>query len=288
LAALAIKLEQQERRQAFEAKKLPSEPASTGSTAPAPTAFAPSRTSSRTGMGTALSPPPCHYSSPSFSSGVSPSTSGKGREEEAVQEVTRISSLKRERYRSQQAWAFQVLSLSAGCDSSAVQKAYRGLMKKLHPDKVHQSEAVSKVLDTLKQAKDICERSVSRQMAPGPPRNLSFSTLCAKSGQRRYRLQWDAPEHREVAPVHKYIVAAFDPAYGRALNIAILEPDYSQELRRFQPIEDLRNYVLAEADLQKMPALWKTHTVSIQVAAANDSGQSGWATLKIPINVPVR
>ena len=49
--------------------------------------------------------------------------------------------------------------------------------------------------------------------------------------QRRYRLHWAAPQEQDSAPVRRFIVAAFDPAYGKALTIATLEPDYSEEFR---------------------------------------------------------
>jgi hypothetical protein len=33
-------------------------------------------------------------------------------------------------------------------------------------------------------------------------------------------------------------VAALDPAYGQALTITVLEPEYSEKLKRFTTIED--------------------------------------------------
>jgi len=62
-----------------------------------------------------------------------------------------------------------------------------------------------------------------------------------------------------------------------------LEPDYSEELRSFVAIEDLTSYVMAEEDLQKMPKLWTQSALQVQVAAANEAGQSKWTTLKIPL-----
>jgi len=88
--------------------------------------------------------------------------------------------------------------------------------------------------------------------------------------------------------VRRYVVAAFDPAYGRALTITVLEPDYSEELRRFVSMEELTSYVLAEEDLQKMPKLWTQSAISVQVAAANEAGQSQWATLQVPLNGAVQ
>ena len=51
-----------------------------------------------------------------------------------------------------------------------------------------------------------------------------------------------------AAPVQKYIVAVFDPAYGKALTVAVLEPDYCEELKRFVPVEEICSYVLVEKD----------------------------------------
>jgi len=92
---------------------------------------------------------------------------------------------------------------------------------------------------------------------------------------------------RECAPVRRYVVAAFDPAYGKALTVTVLEPDYSQELRSFVAIENLTSYVMAEEDLQKMPKLWTQSVLTVQVAAANEAGQSQWTTHKISLNAPV-
>lgn len=37
----------------------------------------------------------------------------------------------------------------------------------------------------------------------------------------------------------RYVIAAVDPAYGRALTVTTLEPDYSQELHRFVSVAEL-------------------------------------------------
>jgi len=84
--------------------------------------------------------------------------------------------------------------------------------------------------------------------------------------------------------VRRYVVAAHDPAYGRALTVTILEPDYSQELRRFVSVEELTSYVLAEEELQKMPLLWQQPVATIQIASQNESGQSAWTVLKVPLD----
>merc|ERR1712028_160045 len=146
-------------------------------------------------------------------------------------------------------------------------------MKKLHPDKVHHSALVSSAMEALKEAKEVCERCLSRQFPPGAPQRLSFTPLCTAPGRRRYRLHWAAPLDQDGAPVRRYMVAALDPAYGKALNIAVLEPDYSEELQRFVDVGELGVYELAEEELQKMPSLWNQATATLQVAAANESGQ---------------
>lgn len=158
-------------------------------------------------------------------------------------------------------------------------------MKKLHPDKVQNSAAASNALEKVKEAKDACERSLSRQFAPGSPRRLSLTVLCSQPGRRRYRLNWSGPVDNESAPVRRYIVAALDPAYGKALNIAVLEPDYCEEKRRFVSVEELGTYVLAEEELQKMPSLWRQNVATVQVASANESGQSSWAILQVPLSI---
>jgi len=193
-------------------------------------------------------------------------------------------SIRRASFSTVSAWGFAVLAVQSR-DIVAVQRGYRGLMKKLHPDKVQTSASVSSALDMIKEAKDACERSLSRQVAPGMPRRMSLSILCSQPGRRRYRLSWAAPVENESAPVRRYIVAALDPAYGKALNIAVLEPDYDEEKRRFVSVGELGTYVLAEEDLQKMPSLWRQNAATIQVAAANESGQSSWAILQVPLNV---
>lgn len=204
------------------------------------------------------------------------------REQEAAAEVRRIDNLRRGGYGSASGWGFAVLAVQTR-DIPSVQRGYRNLMKKLHPDKVQRTEAVARALDAIKEAKEVCERCLSRQFAPGVPRRFSFTPLCTVPGKRRYRLHWAAPQETESAPVRRFIVAAFDPAYGKALNVAVLEPDYDEEKKRFLSVEDLKEYELAEEELQKMPALWRQNVATMQVAAANDAGQSAWATLQVPL-----
>lgn len=204
------------------------------------------------------------------------------REQDASREVHRILPLQRLRFPSPIAWGLAVLGVTSR-DVAAVQRAYRALMKKLHPDKVGGSPEAAKAVEMVREAKEVCERSLSRQEAPGPPRMLRSELLCSSPGRRRIRLHWAAPEEREAAPVRRYIVAVVDPAYGKALTITVLEPDYSEELQRFVSVEEITSYVLEEGELQKMPRLWEQAAISAHVAAANEAGQSPWAVHQVPL-----
>jgi hypothetical protein len=97
LAALAIKLEQQEHRQAFDTKKIPPESSHSASSSAAAPMSLPTRAPSRTFASAACSPSACQ--SVSFSSSASPCANGKGREGEAVQEINRIISLEKQNFR---------------------------------------------------------------------------------------------------------------------------------------------------------------------------------------------
>mmetsp|Transcript_42232 Transcript_42232/g.76360 ORF Transcript_42232/g.76360 Transcript_42232/m.76360 type:complete len:713 (+) Transcript_42232:160-2298(+) len=204
------------------------------------------------------------------------------RDKEAQEEVLRILSLRREDFRSLAEWGFAVLG-PAPRDAASVQRSYRTLMRKLHPDKVTQTATVEKTIQMMREAKDACERSLSRLEPPLAPRDLRFETLNSSPGKRRFQLRWAAPEGRQCAPVTRYLVAALDPAYGKPLTITVLEPDYNQELRRFVSVEELNSFVLAEEELQKMPSLWKQSWATVQIAAANEAGHSAWAKLEVPL-----
>lgn len=205
------------------------------------------------------------------------------RQTEAAIEVARILPLRREDFATPASWGFAVLGVSTR-DLASVQRGYRTLIRKLHPDKAGSDPEIVRAGDVIREAKDACERSLSRQEPPGAPRNLSSTVLCSIPGKRRFRLHWRVPEARDAAPVRRYIVAAVDPAYGRALTFAVLEPDYNEELRRFISVEELTSHVLAEEELQKMPELWKQATATVQVAAANEAGQSAWAIHSVTLS----
>lgn len=198
-------------------------------------------------------------------------------------EVSRVLSLRKDRFSAQGSWGLAVLGVQGRGDAVAVQRAYRALVKKLHPDKVGHAPDVARAFEILQEAKQCCERAMSQLHPPRPPRNLTFITLCASAGRRRMRLEWIPPEQSNEAPVQKYVVAAVDPTYGRAITIAILEPDYDEELRRFVPVEELGSYLLVEEDLKKMPGLFQQAVATLQVASANESGQSAWVTLRVPL-----
>jgi len=203
------------------------------------------------------------------------------RERDAADEAKRIQSIRRERYDSASSWGFAVLGVQEP-EIAAVQKAYRTSMRKLHPDRAQQDASASEAIDALKEAKEACERCLSKQSPPGVPRKLGFTSLCTVPGQRRYQLHWTSPEKREFADVRKWVVAAFDPAYGRPLNISTIEPDYNGG--RFQTIDELGKWEVSEEDLHKMPMLWNQNVATFHVAAANEAGQSSWATVKIPLS----
>lgn len=213
------------------------------------------------------------------------SKEANAREQTAADEVARIAPLVREAFPSQAAWGFSVLGISEteGVDVLAVRSAYRALMKKLHPDRVGQSAAAARAIESLREARDCCERALSRLEPPGPPRNLAASLLVTMPGSRRVRLQWEPPEAQEAAPVRRYLVAAVDPAYGRALTVATLEPDYREELGRYVSVEELCSHTLVEEALQKMPSLFRQPFATLQVAAANEAGTSPWATLRVSL-----
>lgn len=216
------------------------------------------------------------------------SAEAQQRDREANQEVGRILPLRRDSFQTLAAWGFAVLALPASTakDHGAVQKNYRTLMRRLHPDKVPQTAKVVKAVEMIREAKSSCERSLLRLEPPGPPRGLRSFALDAKTiGRRRFQLQWAPPfSNMETAPVRRYIVAALDPAYGKPLTITVLEPDYNPDLQRFISVAELGCYVLAEEELQKMPSLWQQKRATLQVAAANEAGQSAWATIEVPLS----
>ncbi|CAE8702917.1 unnamed protein product, partial [Polarella glacialis] len=210
------------------------------------------------------------------------------RASEAARELVRILPLRREAFGSQTSWARAVLGLGSGRSSAAldvagVQQAFRVLMRKLHPDRIGASEGAAQAMEMLREARQCCERALSQLQPPRAPRQLSSTTLCAAPGRRRIKLEWAAPEWCEGAPVRRYLVAALDPSYGRALTITVLEPNYSEELKRFVSEEELTSYILAEEELKKMPSLFRQANATVQVAAANEAGQSPWATMRVSL-----
>eukprot|EP00811_Abedinium_folium_P037103 NODE_974_length_2666_cov_13.062623.p1 GENE.NODE_974_length_2666_cov_13.062623~~NODE_974_length_2666_cov_13.062623.p1 ORF type:complete len:867 (-),score=69.60 NODE_974_length_2666_cov_13.062623:65-2440(-) len=204
------------------------------------------------------------------------------RDNETTQEVSRILSLRREAYSSASSWGYAVLRVDH--DLASVQRGFRTIMKRLHPDKVGDNARAANAIEVVREAKDTCERSLSRQEPPTAPKALRSALLCSVPGSRKLRLSWTAPPERASAVVKRYVIAVFDPAYGRALTVTVLEPDYSQELRRFVSMDELTTYILAEEDLQKMPSLWKQTSVTVQVAAANEAGQSSWVQCVVSLS----
>lgn len=211
-------------------------------------------------------------------------TSALDAQAEAAREVSRILPLRREQFQSSAAWGYEVLGVTGKFDLVSAQRGYRILMRKLHPDKAGASPGVARAAEMAREAREAVERSLSREEPPRAPLALQSFALSTEPGNRRYRLSWRVPGTCENAPVRRYIVAALDPAYGKPLTVAVLEPDYSEELRRFVSVEELTTFVLEEKELQKMPSLWKQQSATVQVAAANDAGQSPWALLQIRLS----
>ncbi|CAJ1392556.1 unnamed protein product [Effrenium voratum] len=166
---------------------------------------------------------------------------------------------------------------------SQVQQAFRSLMRKLHPDRIGVNREATEAMELLREAKASCERAFSRLRAPQAPTRLAATVLCAAVGQRRIRLDWRAPEESRSCPVRRYLVAALDPAYGQALTITVLEPEYNESLKRFTSLDELATYVLAEEELSKLPSFFQQATAVVQVAAENEAGQSAWCTLQLSL-----
>lgn len=219
-------------------------------------------------------PPPTAQASSSTSTAVVQSVEA---------DISRILRLRRETFTSSASWGAAVLVVPAKFDTPAVQKGFRNLMKRLHPDKVGAFPSAARAVELVREAREVCERSLLRLSLPRVPSGLSSAPLCADVGRRQILLTWDPPRENPAAPVRRYVVAAVDPAYGRALTIRTLEPDYDQELHRFVSISELTSFVLAEEELQKMPSLWQQSHATLKIAAMNEAGQSEWATISVPL-----
>lgn len=225
--------------------------------------------------------------SPLCGGGSSSSTAGGhtnniSRERTASAEIARILRLRKNAYRSMSEWGAAVLN----CGRLQHHHAFRELMRILHPDRIGSSSDASTAIELVKEARAHCERASLRAEPPCPPKNLTASMLCGEPGRRRILIEWGAAPGSlgcESAPIKRYIVQVHDPAYGRAIKIAVLESDYSEELRRFVPVEELRSYVLDEQHLRKMPSVFQQQSITVQIAAASEAGQSGWAVLQMPL-----
>lgn len=213
---------------------------------------------------------------------VRASDEGSARERAAAAEIARILPLRKDAYRTLSDWGAAVLR----CGRLQHSHAFRELMRVLHPDRIGASRGAAEALEMVKEARAHCERACVQVRAPCAPPNLTARELCREPGRRRILVEWGAGSQAPramAAPVKRYIISVFDPAYGRALKVAVLEPDYSEELRRFVPLEELRSYILDEQHLRKMPTVFQQASVTVQVAAANEAGQSEWAVLQVPL-----
>lgn len=211
------------------------------------------------------------------------------RHEESMKEVMRVLAFERSTFPSIVDWAFAVLGVSVTEHTlTSVQRCYRALMKKLHPDKATQSRPVVDAVEIIQEAKAICERSLCRYEVPGAPRELSVVATCLKAGQRRLLLRWMPPERQEQGPVQRYIVAAQDPSGASQLPIRLstIEPDYSQELGRYITLEELSTFELTEEDFgRRVPGLFQQRSLTLMVAAASKVGQSCWAAVTVDLTV---
>eukprot|EP00930_Biecheleria_cincta_P100141 TRINITY_DN9175_c0_g2_i1.p1 TRINITY_DN9175_c0_g2~~TRINITY_DN9175_c0_g2_i1.p1 ORF type:complete len:833 (-),score=165.39 TRINITY_DN9175_c0_g2_i1:265-2763(-) len=208
-------------------------------------------------------------------------------------EVDRILNLRKEDFSTPARWGFAVLDVSSETaqDVAAAQRAYRTLMRKLHPDKAGGAcQRLAEAAEMAREAREAVARGLNKEEPPGAPTNFHYSVVSSDFGCRKLQLQWEAPRTKASAPVRRYIVAVVDPAYGRPLNTAVLEPDYNALLGRFVPVEELTAYMLAEQELQKMPKFWQQTSGTVQVAAANDTGQSPWTVMQVRLQglKPVR
>lgn len=204
------------------------------------------------------------------------------RSEAALSMAARIHAIDKDHFASTIAWAFAILDEPLR-DLLSVQRAYRTFMRMLHPDRAGAQKKVEDAVEILREATDICQRELCQQHPPERPTRLSCKHVCTEPGHRLLKVAWSAPRNSDIAPIHKYTVAVLDPSFGKVIPVAILEPDYNQDLKRFVAFDDpeLCSHVLSERDLSKMPNLFKTEMLTVHVAAGNTTGQSEWSILKI-------
>ncbi|CAE7791933.1 unnamed protein product, partial [Symbiodinium sp. KB8] len=87
---------------------------------------------------------------PAPAKAAEPAVAPADREQDAQREILRILPLRRDSFPNPTSWGFAVLGVpTATREVATVQRAYRTLMRKLHPDRIGQSEdlcnAVGKV-----------------------------------------------------------------------------------------------------------------------------------------------
>jgi len=203
---------------------------------------------------------------------------------EVTREAERILSLKLEFYVSPAAWGFAVLGAEAQ-DPASVQRTFRSLIRMLHPDRAggasdpRHGDAAAKV----KEAKELCERFLTKKEPPQSPKDLRSTVLSAMPGRRAVKLQWTPPPMQDTAPVRRFLVQVLDPAFGREVTVTVLEPDYREDLQRFQAMDELTSYVFSEQEWQKLPQVWAQQSITFQVAAVNEVAQSPWAVMRVPL-----
>jgi len=213
------------------------------------------------------------------------------RREESCREALRVLSIDKSSFASIVDWAFEVLGIAVTQHSlQSVQKSYRSLMKKLHPDKAFQSPEPVSAVEIVQEAKAICERSLSHLDVPSTPQSLVSTMTCAQLGKRRFRLRWSAPRNAESAPAQRYViaVAAAGGSSKPPHRVCTLEPDWSEELGRYVTLEEFTTYELSEEEMEiRMPGTFKQKAITVMVAAANKAGYSAWTTVTLELDMPL-
>ena len=157
-------------------------------------------------------------------------------------------------------------------------------MKKFHPDKLVGTSGkhkglLSDALEKVQRAKQVVDHDLHQRdfSAPGNVSGISHDVLSNDHGNRKYRINWVPPSTarkwgKEIPPIEKYQVQIFDPNYGEFLQLAIIESEYCEELKRFRQIEEVRDFVLSETNLTKLRHCFDQKAIRIRIAAQNSVG----------------
>jgi len=211
-------------------------------------------------------------------------------------EIDRILSLRREGFIDSAAWGFAVLGVSSQ-DKASVQQSFRSLMKRWHPDRsqimsrgkdapllqsAEEAAMSGEAVKLLAKAKEACELRLSGCKPPPQPCGVAAVVLNATPGKRRIQLKWSPPANLGKADAaRRYIVAIVDPALGRPVKIKVLEPEYREDLGRYTTVEEMTSCDVMEEDMKQFSSFWKQTSLTLQVAAANEMGESAWAATRV-------